>query len=62
MGKEYNVEAGIYDATKLESYAIIFPSAHNLHVKHYTYVIHPDLDLLKVYVPQCFQEFWESPI
>lgn len=44
------------------SFTIVFPSALNRDKDYYTYVSHPDLDLLKRYVHECFREFWKSSI
>lgn len=44
------------------SFTVVFPSALNRDKNHHTYVSHPDRDLLKLYVEECFSEFWQRPI
>lgn len=54
--------AEVYEMQSGDSYTVVFPSAQNQDKNVYIYVSHSDLDLLKIYVHECFREFWGSSI
>jgi hypothetical protein len=54
--------AKLYEIEQGALFTVVFPSAENQDKGHLTYVSHPDCKFLKVYVQECFREFWKSPI
>ena len=55
-------KAEVYENKSEQTYVVVFPSHVNQDKKYYTYVSHPNLEFLKIYVHECLREFWNSPI
>ncbi len=54
--------AELFEMESDGSFTLVFPSAANRDRDYYTYLNYPDRELLKLYVRECFREFWDSPI
>jgi hypothetical protein len=54
--------AELFEVPQDGSFTVVFPSEANRHADFHIYVSHTDPALLKLYVEECFQEFWGSPI
>ena len=61
-GQDYGVEGGIYKNNLDDDYTIIFPSRHNRERNHAFYISHSDLNLIKTYIVECYDQFWDSLI
>lgn len=45
-----------------KKYMAVFPSKDNQDKKYYTYILHGDLELLKIFVLEYFPHLWKTPI
>ena len=57
-----NTDAEVFEIESDGSFTVVFPSAANRDKNFYTHVNHLEIDFLKLYVHECFMEFWDRPL